>query len=128
MKPTVEDIKAAYVKTGMIPVKHSFLRMEDGKKCGCAIGALAMADDEFRDTEDDCRDYPVEHFYHWSSYQMGDYFAAGLQVGFDRVFLDDSAARLFLANLNDADVQKKNDWLEGFNVGKAAGELLLKGG
>ena len=37
---TVEEVKAAYEKTGLKPVRGTF---NDGKGCGCALGALYMA-------------------------------------------------------------------------------------
>lgn len=106
---TPEQVKAAYAKTGLIPIRGSFTRCrDDGRQCGCGLTALVLERLGTAAFDEIAGQGMVRNILN-----LDFAYAAGFEDGFDEI--DDSIPDLSLGT----------EYVQGYEEGRAVADLVF---
>lgn len=125
---TVEEVKEAYAKTGLVPVKADYYHVSDGKECGCGAFAVGcLRDPEMRgrvakvfasdDLEDEYHEHEDEAEERLRAL-FGNTYLVGFTLGFD--------GKSGYGPLGDLDPYREGLYREGLEDGRAASNAVFK--
>lgn len=86
MNITLEAVQEAYKVSGLIPKKGFCLQRTNGVLCGCAIGALYVAEYGIPSIDDEDNALDVSQIYYVFESKYGYRYITGFLAGFDRQY------------------------------------------